>query len=360
MVDFTLTVPELISIYVDGVLLANATNYELNLGKTTNKVAVIGTSEHRIAEGSVEIGGSLTLLKTSDLATRLLRVKEIGNLDFLSLSKVNPAGPSEFDQGTAVITQTLNSGNLLYLQDFVATGTTLRQFYFIGARTTTFVNDVTIRLMNGVTPLASYTLLNSAIPTVKGQIEFFTAITDTLPTLTVGNTYSLEISIPVASAGQLDFYGGDVKELYLVGTGDGVVTDFDLAHSNVISGALFVRLGDDDGWLGQLEGYTFGDGTGTAGVDEIQFTTAPDLNTNIYAVYQHDTNNLIAWKLGMSNVTNPTYTIKYEMRNGSGTLLESYVIERVKFTSNGLAVNPASFIEQTLAFEGEVINTNPY
>jgi hypothetical protein len=359
MPDFTLTVPELISIYVDGVFLANATNYELNTSKTTNKVPVIGTTEQRISEGSVEINGSLTLLKTSDLTARLLRVREVNNLDFQPLSKVYPGGVTEFDQGVGMVTQTLNSGDLLFAQNFVALGTKLRQIYFTAKRNAAFINDVQIRLMSGATPLQTYVVKNDTIPTVKGQVEVLTTTADVFTTLTPGTTYTLEYSIPVASAGQVEFYGGDLQALFEIGTANGVQTEFDLNHTNVLVDTLYVRLGND-GWLGQLESYTFGNGTGTSGVDEIVFAVAPVNGTKVYATYQHATNNLVAWKLGFSTAGTPSYTIKYESRNTQGVLLDAYVIERVKFTSNGLAVNPAAFIEQTVQFEGEIINTSPY
>lgn len=360
MVSFNNVVPELVSIYVDGVFLANATNYELNLTKSVTKTAVIGTKEQRIAEGTEQISGSLTVLKTSDAFTRMMRQRELGNLDFLSLARTNPAGATDFDQGTALVQRTLSSGNLTYSQDFVATGTKLRQIYITAARSSTFVANLTVKLKLTTTVLATYVIPNDSIPTVKGQVEYYMSLADTIPALTVGTQYNLEFSIPGASTGTLSLYGGDIKDTYLIGTGNGATVNFDLAHTTVVSSSLYIRKGADDGWLGQLEGYTFGDGLGAGGVDRITFSTAPLAGVEIYATYQFNSNTLIAWKLGMSQVTDPVYRIKYEMSDTDGTLLESYVIERVKFTSVGLTVNPAAFNEQTIQFEGEVISTKPY
>ena len=66
-----------------------------------------------------------------------------------------------------------------------------------------------------------------------------------------------------------------------VGTGDGTTKTFDLANSNVIGDSLVVYIGNDQ------QRVTLSAGTGTGGVDQIVFDTAPANGVAIKADYDY-------------------------------------------------------------------------
>lgn len=352
MVVFTALEPEDIKIIVDGIVIANATSIDITRSKTIDKVDVIGTRDQRIAEGSSEISGSLTELKTNPLGMKMLRSQTVNNIAFQKNMRTSP-GDVDTPVGEAGIQVSLNNGNTSNVQNFEAIGTRMEAIYLLAERNSAFTEDLTVLVKDGATTLYTLTVPNDQIPSSKGWIEYQIPA-DEQPILTKGSFYGLELQVPGSTAGQVSFYGADKTDGYIsLGTGDGVETRFDLQHASVFPDTLFVKKGEE-GFLGKEEGYSFGNNSGTGGLDEVIFDTAPANGVEIFARYEYNDNDYIAWRLGFGNATPPTYTIRYEMRTEDGVIVDAFEIQRVRFSSHGVSFNPSSFVERTLAFEGEI------
>lgn len=335
-----------VTILLDGVPIVNATSADVTRAKAITKTDVIGTKDKRISEGSVEYSGTLTELRHNDFGVRLVRNKLTNNLDFQPLVDVTGT-PTRV--GANNVQRTLTTVNVLETQDFEALGNSLDYISLLMDRDASYTDDITIRIKDGVTLLATLTLPNSYVNTTKKYTQFLLEL-DERVALTRGNVYTMEVEHS-GVGGDVRLYGNNVQDFVLVGTGDDVTTAFDLLHTNVEAGTLFVRKNDGQ-YLGQTEGYSFSDGTGTAGVDQVSFTTAPATGEEIYAKYEHDTDALFAWRLGFGDAANPQYTMRFEHRNEQGDLLDAYTINGVRFASNSISISPGSFVERTLSWDG--------
>lgn len=349
MVQLTASESERIRILLDGIPIINATSLSVDRSRSITKVDVIGTPNKRIGNGTLEYSGSITELRTDDLALRLVRSRIATGTDIQGKAF---DGVSDILVGEKQVVDVINAGNLSHDHLFTATGTKLTNLRFLAARNGAFTEDVTVEIRNqsGTVLIKSFTVLNDEFdvgtPTFANVEIPYTDQVTTIP----GTVYMVRVSV-ASTSGTLTLYGGDRIEYTLIGVGDAVTTNFDLDDATVDSSTLYVRL-DADTFLGQEEGYSFGNNTGTLGVDEVIFAVPPASGVEIYAKYEYTDAQPAAMKLVFANAPNPVYTIKYELYNEDRTkLLDSFELENVRFTSNGVSVSPASFVEQTLQFE---------
>jgi len=333
-------------VLVDGVEIMNATSADIDRSKDVQKTDVIGTPDKRISTGSVSYSGTLTELRHNDFGIRFIHNQIVNNLDFQSNADVAAVDTSIGDGGSQHV---LAVGNLTASQDFVALGNRLDFISLLLVRTPTYDDDLTVVIKDDMAAtVATLTMPNDALPTTLGYAQYLLALGDRVA-LTSGDVYTMEVTHS-GGAGSVTLYGADVQAFVLLGTGDNVEDTFTLLHDTVFEDTLFVRLDDD--YQGQLEGYTFSDGTGGGGEDEIVFTTPPATGVEVYAKYQFDDSDLFAWRLGFGGATNPQYTLRFEHYDEDGKMLDAYQILDVQFSSNGIVVAPATFVEQTLSWEG--------
>lgn len=342
-----------IRIFLDGINIASATSMDITRSRTVNKLQVIGSPDQRISDGAIEITGSITELKSNDLGFRLVRSKTLNNVD------VQPQywdGASDLPTGENTIQHTLNSVTTSVEQQFTATGKRLENLRLLMSKTGALTEDITItvKTLADATVGTPITLLAEKVDANKFWTEIDLTESTKITGLTVGTQYKLAIAVNGATSGELYLWGNERQPEFLVHTAVGGEGAVDLNHTTVDSDTLFVRV-NADGYRGQDEGYTFSDGTGTAGVDQIVFSPTLTAGDEVYVSYEYDdgVNNPFAWRLAFGEATSPTYTIRFDEVDSNGKLLDSYEIEDVIFSSNGRSISPDSFVERTLQFEGQ-------
>lgn len=142
---------------------------------------------------------------------------------------------------------------------------------------TPFVTS-SLRVVRRLVPQLLYKSLFNVVPVSQPdtKIPFEKRIYD--ETIVGGATSGDEIH-PYSGSTWDPYYAGARVYGEAVGTGDGGTTVFDLGRGNAVEASLEVYVD------GTLTSVTFGDGTGTGGLDAITFAVAPTLGQVITANY---------------------------------------------------------------------------
>lgn len=336
-----------IRVTVDGVTLLTATDFNINSDKTINRTDLLSTTEQHVSEGNLNFSGSITGLKTNSAGKRFLHSRDQNSIDYQSLVW---DGTTDQEVGTAVVQQSLNSVTSTYDQKVTALGTAIGEINLLLKRDAAFTEDLTILVRNAgdTATLGTITVPNKLIGTDKAWSSVFLKSDERVTGLTTGSKYILRFSVPGGTAGQVDFYGADVQSEFTVGTGDGIATAFDLNHSTVIESTLIVAV---DGKI--VQEYTFGDGTGTLGVDQIVFATAPASGAVITALYEYDdnTDDFLKWNVAFTNTSEPTYEIVVKYLNPDGVVVDGRKYIDVRFSSAGTSATPGETVTDSLDWD---------